>query len=91
MQRVATPGFRCMPIDISGVEYVTAQEAADEVNVSRQTIWRWRKAGKIPAGYRFRNGQLLFTRKELGIIRRYANRLQPSDAADAGQIMIFDR
>jgi len=80
-----------MAIQINGVEYVTAQEAAEDANVSRQTIWRWRKAGKIPAGYRFRNGQLLFTRKELAAIRRHANRLQPSEAADAGQIMIFDR
>lgn len=80
-----------MPRQINGVEYLTAQEAAEDVNVSRQTIWRWRKAGKIPAGYRFRNGQLLFTRQELAAIRRHANRLQRSDAADAGQIMIFDR
>lgn len=80
-----------MPIYIEGAEYVTAQEVAEEVNVSRQTVWRWRRAGKIPPGYRYRNGQLLFTRRELAAIRRFANRLQPSDAADAGQIMIFDR
>ncbi len=79
-----------MPIQIDGVEYVTAQEAADVADVTRQTIWRWKKAGKIPCGYRFRNGQLLFTREELTAIRRYANRVQPSDAADAGQAMIFD-
>jgi excisionase family DNA binding protein len=79
-----------MPIQVEGVTYVTAQEAAEEVDVSRQTIWRWRKDRKIPGGYRYRNGQLLFSRQELDAIRRYANRLQPSEAADAGQTMIFD-
>lgn len=80
-----------MPIQVEGVHYITAQEAAEAVDVSRQTIWRWRKDRKIPAGYRYRNGQLLFSREEFVAIERYANRLQPSDAADAGQITIFDR
>ena len=79
-----------MPIQVEGVTYITAQEAADAVDVSRQTIWRWRKDRKIPGGYRFRNRQLLFSHEEFAAIRRYANRLQPSDAADAGQISIFD-
>lgn len=79
-----------MPIEVEGVQYITAQEAAEAVDVSRQTIWRWRKNRKIPVGYRYRNGQLLFSRQEFAAIRQYANRLQPSDAADAGQITIFD-
>ncbi len=79
-----------MPIQVEGTEYITAQEAAEAVDVSRQTIWRWRKNRKIPAGYRYRNGQLLFSRDEFVAIRRYANRLQPSEAADAGQTTIFD-
>lgn len=79
-----------MPIQVNGIQYITAQEAAEAVDVSRQTIWRWRKNRKIPAGYRFRNGQLLFSREEFAVIQKYANRLQPSEAADAGQITLFD-
>ena len=46
-----------MPIEIDGVEYFTAADIQRTLAIVRQTLWRWRKARKIPAGRRFR-GQL---------------------------------
>jgi len=64
------------------VEYVPALALAEAVRVSRQTIWRWRKTGKIPAGHRFRDGQLFFTTGEAGEVRQFANRIEPVSSID---------
>ena len=51
-------------MEIEGTTYVTATAVAEEVDVCRQTLWRWRQEGKIPLGHRLRrNGQVLFTRE----------------------------
>ena len=39
-----------MPVTIEGEEYYTNSEVSDELKVSRQTLWRWREKGSIPAG-----------------------------------------
>ncbi len=66
-----------MPILVSGQEFFTATEVARDVGVVRQTIWRWRQDGKIPAGYRYRDRQVLFTQVELNRIRQFAHRVEP--------------
>jgi predicted site-specific integrase-resolvase len=73
-----------MPLVVSGQEFFTATEVAQDVGVVRQTLWRWRQEGKIPAGSRYRGRQILYTRAELVRIRQFANRVEPlvSDAAD---------
>ncbi len=69
-----------MPIEIDGVEYFTAAEIHRMLGIVRQTLWRWRKAGKIPLGRRYRDRQIVFTRQEFEAIREFANRLEPAEA-----------
>lgn len=67
-----------MPQEIDGVTYFTMEEVAEAVEVSRQTLWRWRKAEKVPQGHSFREGQqVLFTASEFLAIREFANRVEP--------------
>jgi DNA-binding transcriptional MerR regulator len=66
-----------MPVTIGGQSYHSHTELADELHVSRQTLWRWREKGKIPTGLRSRSGQVLFTDEEVQMIRDFANRLEP--------------
>lgn len=74
-----------MPIEIEGVTYFSAADIHREIEVVRQTLWRWRKARKIPQGRRYRDRQIVFTREEVEAIREYANRLGPVDTTDANQ------
>ena len=78
-----------MPRDIGGVVYVAGAEVAREIGVSRQTLWRWRRAGRIPAGHRFRDGQIVFTEHEVEEIREHANKLEPTNDRDAKQLNLF--
>lgn len=70
-----------MPIEVSGELFSTLTEVADFVDVTRQTIWRWRKAGKIPDGRKYRGREVLFNQDEVESIYNYANRLEPGDLA----------
>lgn len=66
-----------MPIYIDGVAYVSTVEICTDIGVSRQTLWRWRRLGKIPSGHRYRDGQLVFTESDAQSIRCYANHVEP--------------
>lgn len=74
-----------MPICIKGVEYFTATDVHRELGIVRQTLWRWRKAGKIPQGRRYRDRQVVFTRDEVAAVREYSNRLEPVPATQPSQ------
>jgi hypothetical protein len=74
-----------MPIEIEGVEYFTAIDIQREVGVVRQTLWRWRRARKIPQGRRYRDKTIVFTRAEMDAIREYSNRLEPADSSQPRQ------
>lgn len=74
---------------IEGVEYLPAVAVAESLHISRQTFWRWRKSEKIPAGHRFRDGQLFFTAGELEEIRQFANRIEPVSSTDRHQLPLF--
>jgi len=80
-----------MPRVISGKEFYTATEVAREVGVVRQTLWRWRHEGKIPAGSRYRDRQILFTRPELDRIREFAHRVEPLVAFDRQRTLFDDQ
>ena len=67
-------------LKIEGVQYFTAAQVADAANVSRQTLWRWRKEGKVPSGQRYRDRQILFTAEDVASVLEYANRLEPATA-----------
>lgn len=67
-------------MQIAGITYISAAALQKELRISRQTLWRWRQEAKVPAGYRFRNRQILFTAAEVETIREFANRLEPAEA-----------
>ena len=66
-----------MPIQIDNVTYYSSTEVIGDLNVSRQTLWRWRNEGKVPAGHRYRNRSVFFTSAEAEEIRQFANRIEP--------------
>ena len=79
-----------MPQEIDGVMYLHATELAEEIGVSRQTIWRWRREGKIPPGNRFRGRQVLFSPSEIDAVREFAFGVEPIfESEDEEQISLF--
>ena len=78
-----------MPIQIDNVTYYSSTELIGALNVSRQTLWRWRNEGKVPAGHRYRGRQIIFTSDEAEEIRQFANRIEPIDQSDANQLKLF--
>ena len=63
--------------EIAGVRYYTSAEVVEATGVSRQTLYRWRRSGFVPAGHVFRSNRLLFSQSELDRILAYANHLEP--------------
>ena len=80
-----------MPININQIMYLTSPEFQEELNLSRQTLWRWRQEGKIPPGHRYRRHQVIFTPEEAQAIRDYANQVEPIDPEARDQLSLFDR
>ena len=78
-----------MPVQIRGLTYFTASDVAEQLEVSRQTLWRWRQDGKIPPGHRFRNRHVVFTPAEVKQIEQYATRIDPIDPPDSLQQDLF--
>ena len=79
-----------MPLSINGMEFFTSAEVAESVGVSRQTMWRWRKDEKIPAGSKYRDGKVLFTREEVARIKEFAHRVVPLDSGNRSQMGLFE-
>ncbi len=79
-----------MPIDVNGTAYYTADDIFRDIGVVRQTLWRWRLAGIIPLGRRYRGKRVVFTREEVEMIRNYANRLEPVELPEAVQLRLFN-
>jgi predicted DNA-binding transcriptional regulator AlpA len=67
-----------MTIEIRGVRYFTATDVQESLGIARQTLWRWRKAKKIPQGLRYRTRQILFSEEEVEQIRGFADQLEPA-------------
>lgn len=79
-----------MPTIVNDKQFFTATEVAEDVGVVRQTLWRWRQQGKIPAGHRYRDRQILFSEAELEKVRTFAHKLEPLEAdEDPGQQRLF--
>ena len=68
---------------IEGSAYVAATQIVEVLGISRQTLWRWRQDGHIPAGAKYRDRVLVFTEKEAEQIRDFAHRVVPLREADA--------
>jgi hypothetical protein len=77
-----------MPVELNDRLYFSVAEVLDDTRVSRQTLWRWRQDGKVPAGHRFRDRQVLFDEDEFQAIRSYATSVEPLDGA-ARQLRLF--
>jgi len=77
-------------LKVNGVEYYPATQLLGEIGVSRQTFWRWRQRGQVPAGHRFRDGRLLFTGPEAEMIRRFATSVQIAERPAFYQGRLFD-
>jgi len=71
-----------MPITINRLQYFTAADIQQELSIARQTLWRWRRAGSIPQGRRYRDRHVVFTRQEVDAIRGFSNRLEPAELRD---------
>lgn len=84
-QRQKVPGI----VEIQGVRYYTLDEVATGVARTRQTIWRWRRDGQIPAGHRDRKRRVLFTETDVEAIRSYALRVEPISPAGDQQLRLF--
>jgi len=80
-----------MPVEVKGRLYWTGSELAQELKLSRQTLWRWRQERKIPVGNRLRSRHILFDEDEVQAIRDYANRLEPADPDAPRQLRLFRR
>lgn len=78
-----------MPLEIRGLNYFTASEVAEQVGVSRQTLWRWRQEGSIPQGHRFRKKHVVFTPAEVREIDEFANRIDPIEPSEEVQRDLF--
>ena len=70
-----------MSIVVAGETYYSAAELSRDLGVTRQTLWRWRHDGCVPAGRRYRGRRVLFTVAEVQQILAYANRLEPAALA----------
>ena len=79
-----------MPTIINDIIYITAAELLEELAVTRQTLWRWRQEGKIPAGHRYRGRHVLFSAEEVEVIREFANRIEPIDGSPDEQLSLFN-
>jgi len=79
-----------MVVVIDDVRYYSGTEVVQQLGITRQTLWRWRQDGKVPLGHRYRNGQVLFSAKELDMVREYANRIEPIAPTDSSQLRLFE-
>ncbi len=82
-----------MPVNINNINYLSVSELLDELDVTRQTLWRWRQEGKIPAGHRLRNRMVVFSPPEVDEIKAFANQVEPIEPGDEAipQLNLFDQ
>lgn len=65
-----------MPLTVDAITYYTMKDAVDLLSITRQTLWRWRREGKVPQGRLFRRRRLLFSQSEFGQIEAFANKME---------------
>lgn len=80
-----------MPISINGKQYLSVSEIADTIDITRQTLWRWRRDGFIPQGSKYRGRQIVYTPEEVEIIRQFSERLVPLGKRHRHQKTLFER
>ncbi len=60
--------------------YLKAHEVASRAEISKNTLLRWLKAGKVPEVARDRNGWRVFSEDDVARICAYAGRITPPEA-----------
>ena len=80
-----------MSVEVNGIKYLTAGDVVAQLGISRATLWRWRRQGRVPSGHRYRNRQVIFTPDEVEAIQAYADRIEPIEGDDSKQIDLFTR
>lgn len=78
-----------MAIQLDRIRYLTNDEVARKLGISRQTLWRWRAAAKIPVGRQYRGRVVLFTQDEVAEIHRYAHRIEPAVPRAGSQLPLL--
>ncbi|NPU83228.1 MAG: hypothetical protein HPY65_01980 [Syntrophaceae bacterium] len=76
-------------IILNDVVYYAAADIIKELQISRQTFWRWRHDRKIPSGHRFRDRRLLYQQGEFAEICDYANKVESIPVKNDGQLNLF--
>jgi excisionase family DNA binding protein len=56
----------------------STRQVADKVGVSKETLLRWLRAGKISEPVRDRNGWRIFSDTEIDEILRFKNQVTPA-------------
>jgi excisionase family DNA binding protein len=78
-----------MPVLVEGVPFYSVSEIADALDISRQTLWRWRNDGHVPQGWKYGGRHIVFSEQEVEQIREYAHRLEPLDPSVREQLRLF--
>ena len=78
------PHLNSDPLVIDGVTYVATGEICQRLHLARQTLWRWRRTGRVPSGRRWRDKQIVFSPAEVEQILRYAHKLEPAAVSVTG-------
>ena len=76
-------------IEIDGLLYYSVAEILKVLKISRQTLYKWRRERRIPAGHRYRNRMLVFSAGDWVQIREHANRIGPAFLEDSDQLRLF--
>lgn len=64
----------------------STREVAEKVGVSKETILRWLRTGKVPEPDRDRNGWRIFSDEDVKEALRYKNRVVPSPKKSQGKL-----
>ena len=80
-----------MAYERNGVRYYNHTEVAKATGVTRQTLYRWIREGKIQSGnyVRVRDGRTFYSETELAAIREFANGLELQDGSSRDQLSLF--
>lgn len=71
--------------------YYSTTKVAAQAGISRDTLLRWLKSGKIPEPGRDRNKWRAFTKNEMNAVIRYAKKYTPSPTKAQRQLALEKR
>lgn len=69
-------------IRIGSADYVDAVNLIEHLGITRQTLWNWRRTGKVPVGFHYRN-RVVFSKVEVREIEAHAHQLAPAELSMA--------